>query len=55
MDNEKIVHEVKGKLSPFMALAQLVERDAPDHLVKMSAERCVKLMPEIVKLLDEIE
>lgn len=55
MTNEEIVHSVKNKLSPFLTLAQLAKMDVPEHMRLKAAERCEKLMPEIVKLLEEIE
>ena len=61
MTNRKIVHDVRGKLSPMYGLAQMVaeckhtKNDELNGLAVSMAKQAVVLMPQILELLDQIE
>ena len=58
--NRKIVHDIKGKLSPVLTLAQLEAKDEEQSeemkgLMKQMAKQSVVIIPQIIELLDKIE
>ena len=61
MTNRKIVHDIKGKMSPMYSMAQLVaeckhmDSDEMNGLIVGMAKQSVILIPQILELLDQIE
>ena len=61
MTNRKIVHDIKGKLSPSYSLAQLIaeckhsENEQINGMCVSMAKQAVVLIPQILELLDQIE
>jgi hypothetical protein len=61
MTNRKIVHDIKGKMSPMNTLAELVSEgkhmssEEMNGLIMSMAKQSTVLIPQILELLDQIE